>query len=195
MPAGSYNMADVYARRPDVKALELGVNIREQQGRVALSTMLPNLAVVGAYSFSNPNMYDGYKKRFGGAFSVGATLTIPLWHWGGDYNKYRAAKADTEMARLRLEDAKEMIELQVNQASFKCSEALKTYDMTEVNIAKADENLRQATLGFREGVMTVQNVMEAQTAWLKARSEKIDAGIDVRLCDVYLAKSLGTLSY
>ena len=43
--------------------------------------------------------------------------------------------------------------------------------------------------------MTVQNVMEAQTAWLKARSEKIDAGIDVHMCDVYLSKSLGTLAY
>ena len=195
IPASGYDMADVYSRRPDVQALELGVRIREQEGKVALSTMLPSLAVMGAYSFSNPNMYDGFKKNFKGAFSVGATLTIPLWHWGGDYNKYRAAKADAEIARLRLDDAKEMIDLQVSQASFKCREAVKTYDMTVVNITKADENLRQANLGFREGVMTVQNVMEAQTAWLKARSEKIDAGIDVHMCDVYLSKSLGTLAY
>ena len=195
LPANGYDMGDVYARRPDVQALELGIRIREQQGKVALSSMLPNLAVVGAYSFSNPNMYDGFKKNFKGAFSVGATLTVPLWHWGGNYNKYRAARADTEIARLRLEDAKEMIDLQVSQASFKCREAAKTYDMTVTNIAKADENLRQADLGFREGVMTVQNVMEAQTAWLKARSEKIDAGIDVHMCDVYLSKALGTLAY
>ena len=195
IPASGYDMADVYSRRPDVQALELGVRIREQEGKVALSTMLPSLAVMGAYSFSNPNMYDGFKKNFKGAFSVGATNTIPLWHWGGDYNKYRAAKADAEIARLRLDDAKEMIDLQVSQASFKCREAVKTYDMTVVNITKADENLRQANLGFREGVMTVQNVMEAQTAWLKARSEKIDAGIDVHMCDVYLSKSLGTLAY
>lgn len=195
LPATAYDMNEVYSRRPDVQALELGVRIREQQGKVALSSMLPNLAVIGAYSFSNPNMFDGFKKKFKGAFSVGATLTIPLWHWGGDYSKYRAAKADTEIARLRLDDAKELIDLQVNQAAFKCREALKTYDMTVVNIAKADENLRQANLGFREGVMTVQNVMEAQTAWLKARSEKIDAEIDVHMCDVYLSKTLGTLAY
>nr|MBD5377606.1 TolC family protein [Bacteroides sp.] len=195
LPAMSYDMADVYARRHDLHALEMGVKVNEQQSKVALSSMLPNLAVVGAYSFSNPNMFDGYKKNFKGAFSVGAMLTIPIWHWGGNYNKYRAAKADTEISRLRLEDAKEMVELQVNQAAFKASESVKTFRMTELNIAKADENLRQANLGFREGVMTVQNVMEAQTAWLKARSENIDAGIDVHLCDVYLSKVLGTLPY
>lgn len=195
LPATSYDMADVYARRPDLQALEIGVKVSEQKSKLALSTMLPNLAVVGAYSFSNPNMFDGFKKNFKGAFSVGAMLTVPLWHWGGDYNKYRAAKVDTEISRLRLADARELVDLQVNQAAFKASEAVKTYRMTELNIAKADENLRQATLGFREGVMTVQNVMEAQTAWLKARSEKIDAEIDVHLCDVYLAKTLGTLKY
>lgn len=193
LPATAYDMADVYARRNDLQALEIGVKVSEQQSRVAMSSMMPNLAIVGAYSFSNPNMFDGFKKNFKGAFSVGAMLTVPLWHWGGNYNKYRAAKVDTEIARLRLEDARELVDLQVNQAAFKASEAMKTYEMTNVNIAKADENLRQATLGFREGVMTVQNVMEAQTAWLKARSEKIDAEIDVHLCDVYLSKVLGTL--
>ena len=43
--------------------------------------------------------------------------------------------------------------------------------------------------------MTTDNVMEAQTAWLKANSENIDAMIDVRLCDVYLSKVLGTLQH
>ena len=37
--------------------------------------------------------------------------------------------------------------------------------------------------------------MEAQTAWLQAHNERIDAGIDVNLCKVYLSKVLGTLDY
>ena len=35
--------------------------------------------------------------------------------------------------------------------------------------------------------------MAAQTAWLKAHSEQIDAMIDVQLCQTYLSKALGTL--
>ena len=42
---------------------------------------------------------------------------------------------------------------------------------------------------------TTTNVLEAQTAWLEAQSEKIDAEIDTRLCEVYLAKALGTMKY
>lgn len=163
-----YNMEEVYSRRPDLRALELGVKITEQQSKVALSSMLPNVALIGSYSFSNPNMFNGFSKKFDGAFSVGAMVTIPLWHWGGNYNKYRAAKSETTIMKLRLEDAREMIDLQVSQAAFKTQEAVRTHDMTEVNMRKADENLRTAELAFREGVATVDNVMAAQTAWLQA---------------------------
>ena len=193
--ATTYNMVDVYRNRPDLHALELGLKITEQKSKVALSSMLPNLALVGAYTFSNPNMYNGFKTKFNGAFSVGAMLTIPIWHWGGNYNKLQAARSRTAMARLELADAREMVSLQVSQSAFRAQEAQKTFLMTTANLAKADENLRQADIGFREGVMTTDNVMEAQTAWLKANSENIDAMIDVRLCDVYLSKVLGNLRY
>ena len=188
------DMAAVYDRRDDLRELELGVKVYKQKENVARSAMMPQLALVGAYSFSNPNLYDGFKKRFNGAFSVGAMLSVPLWHWGGNYNKLRAARAETEAMKMELENAREMIDLQVNQATFKADEAVKTCNMTASNLAQADENLRCANLGFRDGVMTVDDVMEAQTGWLKAHSENIDARIDLYLCDVYLSKVLGTLS-
>lgn len=191
--ANEYNMEEIYRRRPDMEALRMGVSIAGHQKQVAMSSMLPNVALVGAYSFSNPNMYNGFKKNFKGAFSVGAMVTIPLWHWGGNYNKYRAAKVDEHIMKLRLEDAKDLIDLQVKQAAFKASEAVKTYNTATTNLESANENLRCARLAFREGMATTDIVLAAQTAWLAAHSEQIDAAIDVRLCDVYLSKCLGTL--
>lgn len=195
VPASDYafDMAEVYERRHDLRALEAGVAAASAQRRVALSSMLPNLALIGSYEFSNPNMYDGFKKRFKGAFSVGAMLTIPIWHWGGNLNKVKAAEADETIRRLELEDAREMISLQVSQAAYKSQEAYRTYSVTEQNLACADDNLRNASLAFREGVVAVDIVIAAQTAWLKAHSEEIDAAIDVRLCRTYLDKALGIL--
>ncbi len=170
--ATDYNMADVYARRNDLRALGYAVKAGDQQSKVALSSMLPNLALIGAYEFSNPNMFNGFKKRFAGQFSVGAMLTIPIWHWGGNYNKYRAAKSQALVRRLRLEDAREMVDLQVKQSAFRAREALKTRIMTESNIAKADENLRQARLAFREGMMTPEQVMEARDSLAQSRQRE-----------------------
>ncbi|MCM1291402.1 MAG: TolC family protein [Prevotella sp.] len=194
-PAVSYNIEDVYARRQDLSMLRQGISLFEQKEKLALSTMLPKIAIVGAWSFSNPNVIDGFKKRFGGGFSIGATLTVPLWHWGGNYNQLKSARSATARQRLLLEDAEEKVQLQVSQAKYSYEEAYKTYAMTVKNLEKADENLRQAKLAFREGVMTADDVLTAQTAWRAAHSEKIDAEIGIHLTTVYLSKVLGTLDY
>ena len=191
--AENENIESVYARRKDIQQLELGVEVTHQQSRVELSTMLPKVSIIGTYEFTNPNMYSGFSKDFDGGFSVGVMVSVPLWHWGGNYNKYKASQTNETVMRLNLADAKEKVALQVQQASYKAQEAVKTYKTTLENLASANENLRQAQVGFKEGVMTIDNVMEAQTAWLKANSERIDAQIDVQLCDTYLKKVLGLL--
>lgn len=190
-----YNMESVYARRQDLASLRTGIKIFEGQEKLAKSEMLPKVGIMAMWSFSNPNMIDGFEKRFGGGFSVGATVQIPLWHWGGNYNKLRAARSATKAQRLALEDAETMVDLQVNQARFKFQESQKTLSMTRSNLDKADENLRDAEYGFKEGVLTSDDVTAAQTAWLQAHSEYIDAEIGVQLCRVYLSKTLGLLNY
>lgn len=165
-------MQDVYSRRQDLEVIRQGISVLSQREKLAMGQMLPKVAVVGAYEFSNPNLNNGFQKRFGGGFSVGATVAIPIWHWGGNYNHYRATKSATNAQRLMLEDLEEKVELQVKQAKFSFQEAFKTYEMTKSNMASADENLRSAQIGFREGVMTTNDVIAAQTAWLQANSEK-----------------------
>lgn len=188
------NINDVYRRRNDVKALKTAIKICEQEAKVERAAMLPQIALIGAYSVSNPNSFHGFENKFDGMFSVGATVKIPIWHWGGNYNKYKASKSEITIANLTLEDAMSKISLQVQEAYFKRNEAQKIYTTALSNSANAEENLRTAMLGFREGVITSTKVMEAQTAWLNAQSQLIDSSIDIRLCDVYLSKVLGTLS-
>jgi len=65
--------------------------------------------------------------------------------------------------------------------------------MARKNQEKADENLRYADVGFHEGVIAASDMLEAQTAWLQACSEKLDAEIDVKLTGIYLQKSVGGL--
>lgn len=192
--ATSYDMENVYAARPDLRALTLATKVEEQKANVARASMMPQIALMADYMFTNPNLFDGYKRRFNGQFQVGVMVKIPIWHWGGNYYGYKAARSSAVISQLALQDAREKINLQVSQAAFRADEALKTYNMCRSNIAAADENLRCATVGFHEGVMTVTDVMAAQTAWLKAHSENVDAIVDVQLCDVYLNKVLGRLS-
>lgn len=180
--------------RPELKVLGNTVDMSKQVTNILKAGNLPQVALTGGYVVSNPNLLNGFEKKFGGFWNVGVLVRVPLWNWGDVAYKVRASKGATAIANLELEEARDLIELQVNQSTFKVGEANKRLAMAQTAINRADENLRIANLGFSEGVIAPSVVMEAQTAWLQAQSQKIDAEIEVKLSQVDLQKSLGTLS-
>jgi outer membrane protein TolC len=181
------------AHRPELKLLQNTVALSKQATNVLKAGNLPQVALMGGYAVSNPNVLNGFEKKFAGYWHVGVIVRVPIWNWGDVMYKVRASKGATAIANLELDEAREKIELQVNQTTFKVDEANKKLTMAQKNIQRADENLRTANLGFQEGVISPTVVMEAQTAWLQAQSQKIDAEIDVKLSQVDLQKALGTL--
>ena len=181
------------AYRPELKLLQNAVDLSKQSTNVLKAGNLPQVLLTGGYAVSNPNLYNGFQRKFSGVWNVGVMVRVPIWNWGDVMYKVRASKGATAIANLELAEAREMIELQVNQVTFKVDEANKKLTMAQKNIQHADENLRTANLGFQEGVISPTVVMEAQTAWMKAQSQKIDAEIEVKLSQVDLQKALGTL--
>ena len=187
------NVEQAVANRPELKMLQNTIDLSKQTTNVLRAGNLPQVMLTGGYAVSNPSVFNGFETKFRGFWHVGVMMRVPIWNWGDVMYKVRASKGATSIARLELEEARELIELQVNQNTFKVDEANKKLTMAQTNIQRADENLRIANLGFSEGVITPATVMEAQTAWLQAQSQKIDAEIDVRLSQVDLQKALGTL--
>lgn len=187
------NMEIANMYRPELKLLQNTVDLSKQATNVLKAGNLPKVLLMGGYAVSNPNTFNGFEKKFAGFWNVGVMVHVPIWNWGDVKYKVRAAKGATTIANLELDEAREMIELQVNQKAFLVNEANKKLAMAQSNIAHAEENLRTANLGFKEGVIASSVVIEAQTAWLQAQSQKIDAEIDVKLSQVELQKALGTL--
>lgn len=187
------NVQTALANREELKSLELASQIYRQKVNVVRSEFLPSVGLTINYMVTNPSLVNGFENKFRGMWAAGIVVKIPVFHWGEGIYKVKAAKAEANIARYRLEDVKEKIELQVTQSSYKVNEASKRLVMAQNSMDKADENLRYATLGFKEGVIPTSNVLEAQTAWLSAQSNKIDAQIDVKMSELYLNKSMGTL--
>jgi len=188
------NVAQALELRPELKMLETAVDMSRQTTNILKAANLPQVALTGGYAVSNPNVFNGFEKKFGGFWNVGLLVRVPLWNWGDVTYKVRASKGATAIANLELEEAREKVELQVNQSAFHAEEANKRLAMAQSNIERANENLRTANIGFSEGVISPTTVMEAQTAWLQAQSQKIDAQIDVLLTAVNLQKALGRLN-
>ena len=191
---GSNLTADVetaFHNRAELAQLNTAQQIYAEKAKVERSAILPQLALTGGYMLSNPNVFNGFEKRFRGTWAVGVMLKVPVWNWGETKYKVRAAQTEAQMARLKTDEAKEKIELQVTQEAFRVNEANRKLQLSLKNLDKAEENLRTAQVGFREGVINTTDLLQAQTAWLQAHSDKIDSQIDIKLCRAAYNKALG----
>lgn len=184
---------EVYAARPEIKSLDLAKKIYDKKVAVVRADGLPTVAVMANYAVTNPNVFNGFQNKFGGFFSAGVLVNVPIFHGTEAIQKTRKAKAEAALTQYRLDDAKEMISLQVAQLRQQEGEALEKLTMAESNLENAEENLRVATAGWNEGMIASNVVLQAQTAWLQAHSEYIETGVELQMCAVNLAKAEGRL--
>ena len=181
------------SNRKELQALGLQNRIYDEKIKLARAEYLPKVALMGGYLASNPSVFNSFERKMKGMWNVGITLNVPILTWGDRSYKVKSAKAEALMHRYETEEVKEKIELQVNQCRQKLQESMERYQTTLRSVDEAEENLRYANLGMKEGVITLSNVMEAQTAWLKAKSEWVNAQVDVRLANLHLRKAVGSI--
>lgn len=190
-PAALVQQAELH--RKELQTLSLQSQIYDEKIKLARAEYLPKLALMGGYLASNPSVFNSFERKLKGMWNVGITLNVPIVSWGDRSYKVKTAKAEACMHLYETEEVKEKIELQVNQCRQKLQESIERYNTTLRSVDEAEENLRYANQGMKEGVVTLSNVMEAQTAWLKAKSEWVNAQVDVKLANLYLKKAIGEI--
>lgn len=179
----------ILADRNETRRLELASAIYDQKVNIARADMMPTVALTANYIVMNPNMNHGFKNEFGSNWGAGVLVSVPIFHGFEALQKTRKAKAEATIYRAKYEDACNLINLQVTQLYQQQEEALERLATAEASLDAAEENLRTATVGFDAGVVDANTAMAAQTAWLKAHSEYIDAGIDVQLNSSLIKKA------
>ncbi len=186
------SLDDIYADRPETCSLELASRIYDAKAKVIRADGLPKVALTANWLVSNPNPFNGIQNTWnGGMLSAGVMVNIPLFHGLENTNRYRKARAEASLYRTQLEDAKEMIELQVTRERKAFGEAQEKLSMAQANLASAEENLRTAIIGFEAGVISTSTVLSAQTAWLSAHSDCLDAGTELQMAAAALRKAEG----
>ena len=179
--------------RPELKLLQNSADMSRQATKLVRAAYLPQVLLTGGYVATNPNVFNGFERKLSGMWNVGVMVRVPLWNWMEGTYKVRASRIATTIVELERDDIREKIDLQVSQSQFKVKEANRRLAMATKNVDNAEENLRCANLGFKEGVIPTTDVMAAQTAWVQAQSQKIDAEVDVKMSQVNLKKALGVL--
>lgn len=187
---GAVALDSVCARRGEMRMLRVSDSIAREGVRMAASTLKPNIVLTGGYLMSNPNVFDGFSNTWGGTWMAGVAVNVPLVHVGGIY-AVKAAKAKRREIEYQTEEARELIELQVNKVRYELELAYKKKAQAESLVAQAEENLRLADESFKAGMCSSSDLLMAQTAWLQAQTELVDAEIEIAMGKVYLKQATG----
>ena len=177
--------------RNEIRQLETLLDIAESNRRIQVARFFPMIGLTAGYVVTNPNLLDGFENKFRGIWEVGVGVHMPITHFGEKIHTLNIARSMRNVARLQLQNARERVELDITQAADKVNESHRREAMSFANLSKADENLKFANLSYEAGMIPVSTLMEAQTAWLKAHADAIDAMVQTRMSESYLQKSTG----
>ena len=162
--------------------------------RVMSAGLQPNIIAQASYIYSNPNLDNGFSNNWKGTgfFSAGVVVNIPIVH-ADDILRLKAAKHEANIVAIKRDEAKELLTLQVTQSKQKVMEAQQKVVMTELQVRNAEEVLRFAGEAFDAGVATASDLMQAQTAWLAACTDHIDAEVEAQVAETHYKRVTNTL--
>lgn len=178
--------------RPDIKASEFRIKASESQVKVAEASWYPQVSVFAEYNYNNPNMrIVPARSQFDDTWAAGIQLTMDVWNWG--LNTSQTQQAEAQLAQALDADmlTKESIQIEVMQAYTLMKQASDKIPVTETSIKQAEEQVRTINLRFNNGNAIMTDVLDAETALLLAKMNKVQAIIDLEIAKVKLEKSIG----
>jgi len=163
------------SNRHEYKMLESNVKVEELQRKMSVGENLPQVAV-GVTGFYADVMDQSMTNAM--AF---ATVSIPISDWWGGSHKIKQNQIKVEIARNKLAETSELLTLQVVQANNELNEYYYQTQMDEKSLEQATENLRITTDNYKAGVVSMSDLLEAQSAWQEASDNLISARCDYQI--------------
>ena len=180
--------------RSEVQLLDKAEKMAQSNVKIISAGLQPNIVAQANYIYSNPSVENGFSNQWKGSgfFSAGVVVNIPIVH-ADDILRLKAAKHEANIVSLKREEARELLTLQITQANQKVLEAQQKVTMAELQVRNADEILRFAQEAFAVGMATASDLMQAQTAWLSAGTDYVDAQIEAQVAETYYKRYTNTL--
>ena len=194
LPTDSTDAEAAVANRKELQLMQEAEKIAKSNVLIAAAGLQPNIVASAGYIYTNPNADNGVSSNWDGKgfFSAGVVVNVPIAH-ADDILRYKAAKHTANAVALKTEETRELLTLQTTQANQKLMEAQQKIALARLTQNNAAEVLRMAEESFAAGLITASELMQAQTAWLAAASDLVDAEIEAKTTETQLRKYLGKL--
>ena len=160
-------------------------NLNEQryyEWKLARSRALPTLNAFinyGRTGFDDPFSYfDSSTQSFESSI-LGFDLSIPIFSSLGRSASTQRAKIAMEKAKTQLEETRQKINLQLEQAKSEFTLAIDSYQTSKKNLSLAERIETKNEIKYSEGIASSFELRQAQTQLYTAQQEYLQAMVDV----------------
>jgi outer membrane protein TolC len=179
-----------YANRPDLYMAELNIRMQREKVRALRGTYLPEIDL--ALNAGTDRARDG-EDEWAGTQRAALELNWPLFDGFGREGELIAAKARLRQREIELNSVEEDVFLDVQQALLNLKNAEEYVESQRLNLQHAEEGLRLAMTGYREGVNTEVEVVDARSSLTEARGNHYRALFDHSMARLSLEQATGLL--
>ena len=189
LPSDSLDTEAAVNNRSEMQLLTEAEKIAKSSVKLASAGLQPNIIAQASYMYTNPNMENGLSSNWDGKgfFSAGVVVNVPIVH-ADDILRYKAAKHAANVVTLKTEETRELLTLQTTQANQKLAEAQQKIALAQLTQKNAEEVLRMAQESFNAGLITASELMQAQTLWLSAATDLVDAQVEAKTTEAQLKR-------
>jgi len=164
-------------RRHDLAAARQQVAAGKLETKVARSSYLPEVAVVGRYGLYDDTIFGAN----GHSGTVMAVAKINLFGGIAGSKAHKAAELDTVSFEADIRRFEEGVQLEVRQAWQDLDTARARYTTARDALAAANESLRVREHRFKQGLDKMLDLLDAETALREAETRELVARYDVML--------------
>ncbi len=177
---------------PQLAALAARADALRAQLRAVQGSRLPQLNLIGRYSYSRPNPYFFMEPdRFHHTWELGVSASWDLWSGGRTGAQAAEASARVQAAEARLADARAQVAVEVARQRLEVTRAAEAMDAARRNVDTARESFRVARQQFDEGAALSSDVLAAEQAYRDAQANRAGATADHAIARAALLHALG----
>ena len=191
--SGSVSGSTAISGRPEYQMLDKKVQAAAQQVRMTRADALPQAGIFAGYGYTHGLTVNDETFIDKAGFSVGAKVSIPIFHFGEHYYKVKSDKSKYVQAVSERDSNYELMTLEMSKAANELDESEYERALAASNTASAEENVRVSRLHYDAGTETLSYLLEAQTLWQVANRDSVEADINHFLAWLSYLKTTGQI--
>lgn len=183
-----YYIDNSYYMNPIISIAKLDKELSSVGSKVARAEFLPEIAIVGSGILGSYQLSDIMPR-----WAVGVGVNLKLFDGLSSQNRYMSTRIAERAADDLLKSTIDDITLLIEKEFYKVAELEQNLTSCKTSIAYAESYLNSTSEGFKEGVNTSSELIDAEIEVAAARLEYIDAAYQycMALARLYEASGIG----